>query len=96
MEYSISNSILKYIHSHRRGGLIDFSDLVQFCSISEDKLLAILLRMEDDNKLKIVRRYFCPEFHPIQISSDSLCFCLECDYSYPVTQLESMIYVKPT
>ena len=43
------------------------SDIASYCKMTEGKLYTVLLSMQRKKELKIIKRYFCPEFHPISV-----------------------------
>ena len=97
MEARESNCVREYIEHKYRGGLIGISDLAEYCHVSEGHLYKILFRMQSDDELKIIKRYFCPEFHWIRGNVNGKeSYCQECDFTYPNKQLEVAVYIEPS
>lgn len=95
-ETEISNLVREYIEHKYNGGLIGISDLAEYCSVLEGELYKILFQMQSENELKIIKRYFCPEFHRITENlNDHKSYCEDCDYIYPNEQLEVAVYIQP-
>ncbi len=96
MEAKTSNSVREYINHHYRGGLIGISDLAEYCHILEGEIYKTLVDMQSQGELKIIKRYFCPEFHRIEVNASELSsYCEKCDFTYPNEQIEVSIYIEP-
>ena len=89
-----TDKIHEWIKLNYKGGLIRISDL---SAIADSQLLLYgsLYGMEKDGEIKIIDRYFCPnDFHSLGESPENG-YCRECDYSYPINQLDKETYIKP-
>ncbi len=96
VNYLISVLVREYIEHKYHGGLIGISDLAEYCGVLEGELYRILVQMQSENELKIITRYFCPEFHWIKPNvNDHQSYCEECDFKYPNEQLEVAVYIQP-
>lgn len=94
MEAETSKCIREYIEHCYRGGVIGISTLAEHCHVSEGKLYTILFVMQSRGEVKIIKRFFCPEGHPLPISNEEF-FCKECDYLYPNEQIYIKVYIQP-
>jgi hypothetical protein len=94
MDAKTSNCVREYVKCIYQGGLIGISDMAIYCHILEGELFNTLLSMQSDGELKVIKRYFCPEFHQIDIA-DKKSHCQSCEFTYPNEQLEVAIYVEP-
>ena len=52
------SKVREYIECKYKGDLIGISDLANYCSILEGELYKILIIMESNNELKIIKKYF--------------------------------------
>lgn len=97
MEANISNCIQEYLTNFYQGGLIGISDLANYCQIIEGELYPTLLDMQSQGELKVIKRYYCPEFHQINISDikDKKSYCQECDLRYSNNQIDVVFYIQP-
>jgi hypothetical protein len=97
METRTTNCIREYVKHFYQGGLIGISDVAEYCHVIEGELYKSLLILETNGELKVIKRYFCPEFH--QISSieagSNKSHCQLCQFFYPNNQLEVAIYIQP-
>lgn len=94
MEAETSKCIREYIDHQYRGGVIGISTLAEYCHVSEGKLYTVLFVMQKHGEIEIIKRYFCPEGHPLPISNEKS-FCEECDYLYPNEQIDIKVYIQP-
>jgi hypothetical protein len=94
MEAKTSDCVRKYIKEYYQNGLIGISDIASFCQIIEGELYKTLFEMELEKEIIIIKRYFCPEFHQIQVETRES-YCEECDYIYSNEQIEVAIYIQP-
>ncbi len=94
MGTEVSVSVKEYVENFYQNGLIGISDIASYCKMTEGKLYTVLLSMQRKKELKIIKRYFCPEFHPISVEYERS-YCQECDLSYSNEQIEVAIYVQP-
>lgn len=94
MEAETSKCIREYIKHQYSGGLIGISTLAEYCRVSEGKLYITLFVMQKHGEVEIIKRYFCPEGHPLPISNEES-FCEECDYLYPNEQIDIKVYIQP-
>ena len=95
-ETKIPNLVREYIEQKYHGGLIGISDIAEYCGVLEGELYKVLSKMQLENELKIIKRYFCPEFHRIEENlNDHQSYCEECDYMYSNEQLEVAVYIEP-
>lgn len=95
MEAKISSCVREYINDHYRGGLIGISDLAEYCHVLEGEVYKALFDMQSHGELKIIKRYFCPEFHYIRVNDNEKSYCEECNFIYPNEQLEVAVYIQP-
>lgn len=93
MSSAIAKCIRKYIKDEYSGGVIGISKLAAYCNCSEGVILAHLANLEAEGEVKILKRYFCPEGHPIPL--DSVPLCEECNYPYSKLYITLVIYVEP-
>jgi hypothetical protein len=94
MEAKTSICVREYIDRFYRGGLIGISDLADYCQIMEGEIYITLLDMQSNGELRVIKRYFCPEFHPIQVE-EQYSYCQDCEFNYPNDQIEVAVYVCP-
>ena len=94
MEVRSTECIREYIEHFYQGGLIGISDMSDYCHIIEGELYKTLLGMQLYGELKVIKRYFCPEFHQVDLC-DGKSYCEFCKFLYPNNQLEVAIYVQP-
>lgn len=94
METRTASCIREYIDTFYRGGLIGISDIADYCKKIEGEVYVSLIQLQSSGKLQVIKRYFCPEFHPINPSDREL-NCESCALNYSNNQLEIAIYVKP-
>jgi len=85
--------IKQYIEQRYQGGLIGISDLAEYCEMLEGKIYKALVELQKQEDIKIIKRYFCPEGHPISL--DDLPYCSDCDYPYSEDFITTIIYIKP-
>lgn len=95
MVAKFSHCVREYIEHNYRGGLIGISDLADYCHVIEGELYKTLFDMQSQGELKIIKRYFCPEFHKVSVNDSSKSYCQECDLVYLNEQLEVAVYIKP-
>jgi hypothetical protein len=89
------NCIRDYIEKHYQGGLIGISDLSDYCRVMEGELYITLLDMQSNQELKIIKRYFCPEFHQLSLINDKKTYCEICDLNYSNNQIDIAVYIEP-
>ena len=90
------NCVQEYIEKYYKGGLIGIADLALYCNVTEGELYITLSKMQSDQEIKIIKRYFCPEFHWIGEKIDShTTYCEDCDYNYPNEQIQIEVYIQP-
>lgn len=94
METRTANCIRKYIEGCYQGGLIGISDIADYCHVIEGELYKTLLDLQSSGELKVVKRYFCPEFHQVNPRKQTA-YCESCEFAYPNSQLEVAIYIQP-
>ena len=94
METRTANCIREYIEGSYQGGLIGISDIADYCHLIEGELYKTLLDLQSSGELKVVKRYFCPEFHRVEPCKQKT-YCESCEYAYPNSQLEVAIYIQP-
>lgn len=82
-----------YIQTKYKGGLINISDLSDFCNQPIWKIYSDLKELESQGKIEIVTRYFCFENH--RIPNDSVPFCPDCDLKYSSADIVTAVYVNP-
>ena len=88
-----ADCIEDYIATRYQGGLIGVSDLAEYCQMSEGMVFKVLVQLQQQGIVKIIKRYSCPEGH--QISPEELPHCSECDYPYSEDMITTLILVKP-
>lgn len=94
MKTGINNCVREYIERCYQGGLIGISDVADYCHIIEGELYKTLLDLQSSGELKVVKRYFCPEFHLVDPGKQKT-YCESCEFTYPNSQIEAAIYIQP-
>jgi hypothetical protein len=94
METRIASCIQEYIDEFYQGGLIGISDIANYCNTKEGEVYVSLVQLQSSGELQVIKRYFCPEFHQVDIS-DRESYCESCDLKYSNNQIEIAIYVQP-
>jgi hypothetical protein len=95
MESKISNCIRTYIKEYYKGGLVGISDLAEHCDVIEGKVYRILVEMQSNQEIKLIKRYFCPHFHYLRSVGNQTTYCESCEFKYPNDQLELEVYIQP-
>lgn len=96
MDSKVSDCIREYfLNYYKGGGLIGISDLSDYCKESHGVVYTNLFYLQSKGELRILKRYFCPEFHWIKPINSFKTYCEECDLKYPNDQLQVAIYIKP-
>lgn len=93
MKENTVQCIKKYIREEYRGGLIGISDLAEYCSELEGDIYLGLLELKKQNKIEIIKRYFCPETH--RIPNNAVPYCPDCDYKYSEAYITIAVFVEP-
>jgi hypothetical protein len=94
MEPRTANCVRKYIEGCYQGGLIGISDIADYCHVIEGELYKTFLDLQASGEVKVVKRYFCPEFHRVNPGNQTT-YCESCEFTYPNSQLEVAIYIQP-
>jgi hypothetical protein len=93
MKSSTTECIQHYIESYYTGGYIGISDLADYCKKSEGEIYMSLISLQQMGDIEIIKRFFCPQEHIIDISD--VPYCNDCDYRYSNLYITTVIYVHP-
>jgi hypothetical protein len=94
MSNPTAQCIRKYIkEKYIGGGLIGISDLANFCQKPEGVIFVALTELEDENEVRIITRYFCPDTH--YIPKDSVPYCPTCGLKYPKAFIHALVFAEP-
>ncbi|MBV6626907.1 MAG: hypothetical protein KI793_28875 [Rivularia sp. (in: Bacteria)] len=93
MSNQTQECIEEYIKTNYKGGLIGISKLTELCNQPAWEIYSILKKLESQEKLKIITRYFCPEIH--RIPDEKVPFCPECDLKYADSDIITVVYIEP-
>lgn len=92
-------AIQQWIKDHYQGGLIPLSEVYHLLSLDSIgeviSAIGILKKMEDTGEVEIIVRHFCPDSHYLGERPPKNGYCPECDYNYPLDQLNFTTYIKP-
>lgn len=94
MEPRAANCIREYIKKFDRGQLIGISEIADYCKIIEGEIYVSLVHLQSSGEVKVIKRYFCPDFHQINLCEKES-YCESCDLNYSNNQLEVAIYIQP-
>lgn len=93
----LEQEIIAYLKVDRQGALVGLTELSKHVGISKSKAYRALSDLAKKGMINIITRHWCPEFHPLILSSlqeEPHVFCEDCDLEYDVTDVLVGIYIQ--